>query len=101
MDHAVNFENGRPTLIAWRAANMPKHMQFYAVPDPTAAAWLILGLIIADLENHDVFSNAFGLMELEDGEWTEWYHEDTGDDIMAVVDALDDTRRKAVLEPKP
>lgn len=70
----------RPKYRVWRAWNLPHNMDFYAVESPEEARSLIEELATADLADEAIVSNAFGLEELEDGEYSEWCDED-GNDI--------------------
>lgn len=49
---------------------------------------MIYGIAEAELRNDEIISNAFGLCVWEDGEWTEWYDDDTGEDIQAFIEDL-------------
>ena len=82
-----SYDTGsKPQFRVWHAWNIPQHMDFYAVDGPEEAKKLIEELILADLDNPDIDSNAFGLEELEgDDRYHEWYSEE-GDSIEALVD---------------
>lgn len=69
-----------PRYRVWHAYNAPNNMDFYAVESPEAARTLIEVLTRKDLKDRWVVDNAFGLEELEEGEYHEWYDEH-GNDI--------------------
>ena len=76
-----------PRYRVWNAINPPSNMDFYSVNDPEEAYHLIEKLILRQMEDPEVASNAFGLEELEDdGEYREWYNDD-GDceDIQSTI----------------
>ena len=74
-----------PRYRVWHAQNIPNNMTYYAVESPKEARRLIRLLSDRDLADSNVATNAFGLEELEDGEYHEWYDEN-GNDIMADED---------------
>jgi len=84
--------DARPRYRVWHAFNVPHNMDYYAVESPAEALELLDKLIKHDLDDdNEVESNAFGLEEWdEDDGYSEWNNED-GEDIMAVLDARDDT----------
>lgn len=68
------------TLRVWTMRNFSDYTH-HEVATPELAAWMIEDFANADLANPLIHDNAFGLEVWEDGEWTEWYHPGTGEDI--------------------
>ena len=66
----------QPRYQVWHAFNIPNNMDFYAVESPEEARTLISELVRADLASPFISSNAFGLEELEEDGYHEWYDEE-------------------------
>lgn len=74
-------------LMVWHIQNPPSEPFVYLVGDADEAARLINELADKDLKNPRVTDNAFGLVEWDGEEWTEWYSPD-GDDIHEYAETL-------------
>jgi hypothetical protein len=77
----------------WNAINPPANMFYYAVDSPEEAIDVIMDLIDEQVEDNNIFSNAFGLQVRDDiyDTWDEWEDVcgefgDEFDDIMTIVD---------------
>ena len=68
----------------WVIANPPNAPDFYPVGGPKEGAVLINKLGDQQLKMPWIHSNAMGLEVFEDGEWTDWYDEETGEDVDAL-----------------
>lgn len=69
-------------LKVWRSSN--KGYVEIQVNNDIEAMRKIDILSRADLLDNSIQWNAFGLLEYQDGEWSEWYN-DNGDSIMDVL----------------
>lgn len=67
-------------LMVWHIRNVPNEPQVHPVLSADEGAELITRLADEDLKNPRVTDNAFGLVEWDGEEWTEWYSPD-GEDI--------------------
>ena len=88
-----NSSGETPRYRVWNAINPPgnkdwcclythcSRMHYYSVENPEEAYRLIKELIQEQLQDPEIFANAFGLEELEEGEYFEWYSEIDGEDI--------------------
>ena len=76
-----NSSGETPRYRVWNAINPPGNMDYYSVENPEEAYRLIKELIQEQLQDPEIFANAFGLEELEEGEYFEWYSEIDGEDI--------------------
>lgn len=63
-------------LKVWNVINPPNEPDLYPVESPKEAKELIDKLANMQLKAANVYSNAFGLVEWDGEEWTEWYDED-------------------------
>lgn len=68
------------TLRVWCIINVPNHPVRMYVESPAEAKAVIDKMADAQLDDPEVFTNAFGLEEWDGEEWTEWYSDD-GEDI--------------------
>ena len=76
------------TYKVWRIINYPNRIQsYYEVDSPVAGAIKIIELAKKDLEDPNVETNVFGLIETDGVEEQEWYDEN-GDDIDVMVDEM-------------
>ena len=75
----------RSRFRVWHAQNIPSAMTLYAVTGVEEAKALIDRLILEDLEDESIKSNAFGLEELETDGYHEWQNE-MGQDIAEIMD---------------
>lgn len=66
-------------LRVWNVVNPPGKPYLFPVESPEEGARTIKRLAAQQLRDPNVYSNAFGLLVLEDGEWTEWYDEEGRD----------------------
>lgn len=69
----------QPQYRVWVAINPPGNMDYYAVASPEDGARFINEEAARQLQDPDIWGNAFGLEELEDGEYHEWYDDDDND----------------------
>ena len=88
-----NSSGETPRYRVWNAINPPgnkdwcglythcSRMDYYSVENPEEAYRLIKELIQEQLQDSEIFANAFGLEELEEGEYFEWYSYIDGEDI--------------------
>ena len=60
-------------LRVWAIRNIPGEAEYFPVEQPGEG--VAQTLILEDLANPFVTSNAFGMEEFDGGEWTEWYDE--------------------------
>jgi len=71
-------------IRVWHVQNVPNKAEHYQVSCWEEAIALLDTLITDDLNNQNVFSNAFGMEEYDATlGWSEWYDE-LGDDIMHI-----------------
>ena len=101
---AVHPDNPRiGDLCVWNMHDPPHTVDRYAVKDLAEAKTLIRRLTEEQLKNDSVGCNAFGLevyandqMDPEtrdfNAEWVEWEDQDSGDDILTVMDAEDEAQ---------
>ena len=84
----ITYEND---LRVWLNRNGDN--EFIYVDTKNEAKKIIRAAIAKDLTDESITMNAFGLEIYEDfGEglqWSEWYSEETGDDIMSEIDEED------------
>jgi len=89
-------------LCVWNMHDPPHTVDRYAVKDLAEAKSLIRRLVAEQLKDESIGCNAFGLevyagdsgqVEAED-RWEEWADPETGDDILAVMDAEDEETEK-------
>ena len=67
-------------LRVWHIQNPPNEPNWYDVAGPAEGIKKITELAEADLKNHSVWGNAFGLCVLDDdGDWVEWYDDEYND----------------------
>ena len=73
-------------LRVWHVSNVPGELLHQNVASIAEAK-----LVLNTLARHDLYlgdlieSNAQGLEEFVDGEWVEWAHPDTGEDILGII----------------
>jgi hypothetical protein len=77
--------NSSSPFVVWNIINPPRPAYYFPVNSVEEGAEMISHLIEAQLVTDAIQANVFGLMHQEDGEWTEWYDEQTGDDVMALI----------------
>lgn len=71
---------GRGDLAVWFVFNPPREPVLLPVNSPTEAKSMIDKLASAMLQTEAIEANAFGLVEFDGSEWTEWENKD-GEDI--------------------
>lgn len=75
-----------PPLKVWWVPQVPMAAFYVPVASPEEAQKILTTLAYYDLFQFENkvkpdYCNAGGLLVLEDGEWVEWYHPETGEDI--------------------
>ncbi|KKK48442.1 hypothetical protein LCGC14_3145060 [marine sediment metagenome] len=67
-------------LRVYHIQNPPREAVWYDVASPAEGYQKIEELAARDLRNSDIiWGNVFGLTILEDGDWVDWYDEDSDD----------------------
>jgi len=72
-------------LRVWWIVNVPNKPIFTLVKNVEEAKVIIKREIKRQLKDSSISSNVFGLEEFEDGEWREYYNDDS-EDIMEMID---------------
>ena len=90
--HPPNPEDG--DLCVWNMTDPPRTISRYAVKDLAEAKQLIAKLI-KEQRDDSITMNAFGLeqYDMDLGQWLEWEHPDTGNDITDTMDAEDEAEQ--------
>lgn len=72
-------------LRVWHIQNIPNDPKYYLIDSPKAGLVLVKALIVKDLVDPEIESNAFGLEILREKKWEEWYS-DEGLSIMDMIE---------------
>lgn len=100
----LDFKNG--DLRVWHIPQLPMDAFYVLVKSPEEAIKILEVLAHYDLfefENNvkPDYSNAAGLEVYEDGEWIEWYDDETGEDIDGYAEMLkEEKKRRIVVDSK-
>ena len=68
-------------LRVYNIINPPNQGERYPVRNPKHGFFLIEAMAYSQLLDDSIDSNVFGLEIWEDNEWTDWYNEETGEDL--------------------